>query len=239
MNVIDKIEKAPQSVTDSQVESLAREAYTAGTLVKRTGDTYLRILTARCQAKLGTVRKGPGRKAAIAKDAQLSVLEAAHEPLYAAVLRGVTTSDVADDEKLDKAERARRALARNGRSAFARQSKSVLVMYINAGGDLRALVLKDVTKGSLRAFAAPTLQTADPEAKIDRAGDAFLRVVQATARGDPHGTRAHIERYMEELQKILDELDEPDHGATTTIVGKAHARTRVGQPMLHRPAAAP
>lgn len=238
MTTIDKIEKAPQSVTDTQVEHLAREAYTAGTLVKRTGETYLRILTARCQSKLGTVRKGPGRKAAIAKDAQLTVLEEAHEKLYAAVLRGVTTPDVADEPGLEKAERSARALARNGRSAFARQSKSVLLMYINAGGDLRALTPKDVTKTSLRAFAAPTLQ-ADPEERIERSGDAFVRIVQAQARGDPHRTRAVVERYMEELQKILDELDSEDHSATTTIVGKAHARTRAGQPMLHRPAAAP
>lgn len=232
MTIIDKIEKAPQSVTDTQVEHLAREAYTAGTVVKRTGDTYLRILTARCQAKLGAVRKGPGRKAAIPKDAQLSVLEDAHEKLYAAVLRGVTTPEVADEEGLEGPERSRRSLARNARSAFARQSKSVLVMYINAGGDLRALALKEVTKTSLRAFAAPTLQPAgDP---VERSEVAFIKAVQAQARGDPDKARETIERAMEKLQLLLDGLEEEE--PETTIAGRRNIRTRVGQPQLHRAA---
>lgn len=233
MNIIDKIESSHYVANEAQLETLAHDAYKADTLVQRTGNVYLRVVVAACQAKLGPVRRGK----APSPDSQLSVLDEVHEPFYLAILRGVTTTDVAPDPKHEAAERNRRTLERSRRTTFARSAKSTLASFARNGGDIRALKVETVTKASLRAATAPA-QASETE-PITRAQDAIVRAITRQAREDPDGARAELERVMDELQKVLDSLaSEPDHASTTTIVAsRQHARTRVGTPQLHRSAA--
>lgn len=233
MNILDKIESSHYVANEAQVEGLALEAYKIGLQSTRIDGTYLRVLIAGCQAKLGPVRRGRSPSA----ESQLAVIEETHGRFYAAVLRGVTTPDIAADPTQAGPESQRRALERNRRSGFARSAKSTLAAYARAGGDVRILVVDEVTKGSLRAATAPaTLGSTD---RVSTAQRSLLAALGRQAKVDPGGTRETIEQVMEELQKVLDSLDdEGDHGATTTVASRAHARTRAGAPMLHRPVAA-
>lgn len=228
--ILDKIVSAHHVASEAQIESLALEAYKAGTIVQRIDGIYLRVLVAGCQAELGPVRRGRAPNA----EAQLAVIERIHEKFYAAVLRGVTTSDVAAEEGLETAERNRRTLERSRRSTFARTAKSTLVSFARNGGDIRGLKPDNVTKAELRATLPPgaSQETVTP---IVRAQRTLVAEITKQAKDDPGGARAELERVMDELQAVLDSLDDGHTGTTTTVAQRAHARTRAGQPvMLHR-----
>src|SRR5580658_6408341 len=177
--IIEKLESTTNVATEAQVESLASESYKAGLVVHRTDGVYLRVLVVACQAQLGPVRRGRAPNA----EAQMTVLETVHEKYYAAVLRGVTTPDVASDGKLEAIERNRRTLERNRRSNFARTARSVLAAYANGGGDIRALDPRGVTKASLREATKPS-EGSESE-PVTRAQDAIIRAITRQAREDP------------------------------------------------------
>lgn len=236
--IIHKLETNPAGATDSQVEQLAHARYTAGVEVSRTDGIYLHVLVAACQAKLGPLRRGRGPSAA----SQLSVLEGVHDRFYAAVLRGITTADVTAEDGLEAPEAQRRTLERNRRSVFARTAKATLVAYVRAGQDVRALNAKTVSKAQLRASIAPPPPSDKTAARIQRGEGVLLRAIRRQSKDDPDAARETIGRLLGEFTKVLESLDgdEPEHGATTTIVARAargHTRTRVGTPMLNRPQA--
>lgn len=238
MNVLTKLDAHPHNATDAQVEQLAHDRYTHGVQVTHTEGIYLKVIVAGCQAQLGLVRRGRAPNA----QAQMAVLEKVHERFYACVLRGVTTPDIAADDTLAQEERQRRTLARNARSAFARSTKSTLAAYARAGGDLRALDLGKVSKASLRDFVTPPPTGDKTTQQVAKGEGVLLRAIRRQARASPDTARESIERCMAELQKILDGLDDgTEPGATTTLVARGaavqgHTRTRVGTPMLNRPA---
>lgn len=242
-NIIEKLEAHPAGATEAQVEQLAHAMYTAGSQARRADSTYFRVLLIACQAKLGGPR-GRGRRPALDAQAQLTVLEATHERFYAAVLRGVTTEDVAHADGLDTAEKQRRMLERNRRSGFARSAVSTLRAFTEAGGDLRGLDAATASKSAVRAALKPEEPTDKVARQISRSEGALLRAIARQARASPDAAAGTVERLMGELQKVLDDLgtepEQPEHTATTTILGRAapHTRTRAGQPaQLHRPAA--
>lgn len=221
---------------EQRVENLARERVTSAVEVLNADVTYLSLLVDAMQAGMGKVRRGR-----YPKDAQLSVLESVHERFYAAVLRGVTTEDIAIEDGLDADEQRRRSLERNRRSAFARSAKSTVVAFITGGGDVRTLDPATVSKSALRKAVAPPEPQDRTARTLQRAHGMLLRAVQRRARGDPDAARAEVEELMDELQKILDSIGgepEPPRDATT-IVGmrppdRGSQRTRVGQPLLHK-----
>lgn len=239
--IIQKLEANPAGATDSQVEQLAQARYTSSIETTRTDGIYLHVLVAGCQGKLGPLRRGRGPSAA----SQLAVLEGVHDRFYAAVLRGITTPDVTPEDGLEPAEAQRRTLERNRRSTFARTAKATLVAYAKGGGDIRALDAKTVSKAQLRTAVGPA-PTGDKTAqRIQRGEGVLLRAIRRQARDAPATARVTVERLMDEFQKVLDGLDsdqQPEPGATTTLVSagsaRDHTRTRVGTPMLNRPAAA-
>lgn len=242
--IIEKLSSHPAGATEAQVEQLAHARYTAGSQASRADSTYFRVLLVACQSKLGGIKRGPGRRSAVDVKGQLAVLDAAHERFYAAVLRGVTTPEVAAEEGLERAERQRRMLERNARSGFARSAKSALWAYAEAGGDLRGLDPVEVTKSSLRAALAPAEPTDKVARQIGRAEGSLIRAIQRQARASPDEARGTVERLMDEFQKLIDGLSDEgaaDMGATTTVAAAgtrgAHTRTRVGTPMLNRPQA--
>lgn len=217
--------------TLAEVESLAREHYGAQTAANTGAGTYLRVLVAACQAKLGAKRRGrqPGT------EAQEAVVTAVNASYYPAVLRGVTTPDIAQDDSLGAAANRLRALERNRRSTFARSAVSTLRVFVSAGGDIRSLTAESVTKRELRAVAAP-----EPEGKtqrqIERAQGALVRALNRLARGDPGAAAKAIAGAMAALQSLkANAWTEADHGDTTTVASSPR-RTRVGVPvMVHSP----
>jgi hypothetical protein len=231
------IAKAHYVATEAQVEQLASAQYTASAQAESHNLTYLRIVVVRCQAEVGTKRRGR----ALAVDSALAVVEKATEPLYAAVLRGITTPDIVAEPGLEPAESSRRALERNRRSTFARSAKTTLVNYVRGGGDIRGLDPETVTKAGLRAAVTPPEPANRDERIMERAQGAILRAINRQARGDPAAAQAALEGVIAALQERLEAMtgEQPDHGATTTVAvpavrDRGPARTRVGVPQFHR-----
>jgi hypothetical protein len=211
--------------TGEQVEHLAHTVVSG----LRAGEVYLRILVAHMQSKLGRPRRGK-------QPPQEPVLDAVHAEQYPYVLKGVGPDEMAEEE-------------RNSLANFARSMASTVRYFIRHGGDVRGLDVGTVTKTGLRKMVTPE-DTAEPIVGGTRAERAFLRAaegvkkqVAAMARGDPDNARERLEQFMEELDKLLNDLGEGEDigGQTTTIVGanipppdRGVARTRVGVPQLHR-----
>lgn len=238
-SVLAKIENKTSIPTDSQVESLALERYTNAALISRIDNTYLGILVIASQARLGKGRRK------MDASAQTEVLESVHERFYAAVLRGVTTHDIAVEADLEPKESTRRSLERNRRSAFARSAKSTLLAYVTAGGDIRALDPNNTSKTALRKAFAPPEPANRTERQIVRSKGSLYRALARQARASPKEAREAIETAVEELQALLEQLGpeveereedeaplppQPNRRSSDT----AHARTRVGIPMLNR-----
>jgi hypothetical protein len=238
MNTLDKIASAHYVANDAQIEALAREQYASSAQVGVANSTYLRVLVAGCQAELGG-RRG---RAPVRPDAQLSVLERVHERFYAAVLRGVTTEDVAPDDTLDRAEKGRRMLERNRRSGFARSAATTLRNYVQAGGDLRALDVESTTKTALQQFvaskSAPDNQDKIGE-RVARAEKTLLTALKRMAKEDPDRAAEAMEAITERLQVALAELGPSEQvvAGTTAATSPAprHTRTRVGVPFMRLP----
>jgi len=213
------VSKNQYVMTEAQIEALAAERTTSFMLAEGFDGTYLRALVAGVQAKLGPKR---GRRPS--DDSQLGVVEAIAGPFYAAVLRGVVTSDIALDATLEAAETTRRTRERNRRSTFARTAKSTLVAWIEAGGDARGLDVATVTKGFLRAAVAAKRDEGGGTVttRIEKAQTAILAAV---AREGPEIAREHLERVIATLQAALDELPGGDHehGESTVIHAKPEA----------------
>ena len=191
--------KSKFAMSESQVEALAGEYATAAGTTARVGMTYLRVIVVACQAILGTKRRGR-----VPHEAQLEVIADVTGKYYAAVLRGVTTPDVAPDDKLDKAEQTRRARERNRRSTFARSVKSTLSSYVNAGGDLRGLEADTVTRDPLLSYVREQRGTREAAHKLERYTAAIVRLATRGARDDPSAAAADLERAIEALQFALD-----------------------------------
>lgn len=218
---------------EQRVENLARDRVTSAIIVSNTDITYLSLLVDAMQSQLGKTRRGK-----VNSLQQAQVLADVDKRFYAAVLRGVTTEDIAIEEGLEVEEQRRRSLERNRRSAFARSAKSTVSTFIGGGGDVRVLDPTTVSKVALRKAIAPP-EPADRAARqYTRAHGALLRAIARRARGDPRAARAEVEELMDELQKTLDELGvEPEAHHSTTVVGRqSPIRTRVGLPQLHRSA---
>ena len=235
--IIAKIVKAHYVIhNESEVESLAHERYASNTVVSQADGTYLRVLLVASQAQLGRPR---GRAAKFVAETQVTVLTAVNEKFYPAVLRGITTPDIAVEAGLDSKEQRRRSLERNARSAFARSAMSTLVAFVKGGGDLRGLNPEEVTKSALRAAVAPPEPQDKVERQVQRASGALLRAIGRRARDNPEAAREEVSKVMDDLQRVLDSLNgDEEHAETTTVVGvrdRGPTRTRVGSPViLHR-----
>lgn len=240
MNTLDKIAKDHYVATEAQIETLARENYTSASQVLASNATYLRVLVAGCQAALG----GKKGRAPVRAEPQLEVLEKTHERFYAAVLRGVTTDDIAQDDTQDRTERGRRQLERNRRSGFARSAATTLRNYVRGGGDLRALELETVTKSELQRFVASQSSPADKvAARAQRAEKSLVNAIKLMAKGDPDKATAELEAIVERLQLALTQLGQgPPLVARTpgeAVTAREHARTRVGVPIMRIPRGTP
>jgi hypothetical protein len=212
------------ALSEAQIETLASERTQSLVTTDKYDGTYLRAIVAGVQSLLGPKRgKSPGIQA------QLEALETVAAPYYAAVLRGVITSDIELDASLEAAEVTKRTRERTRRATFARTAKSTLVSWVSEGGDIRALEVSVVTKTELRtAVTAARSERAPTSDRIERAQATILAAV---AREGPEEARLHLAAVIGALQEVLDGLEEEEpHHDTTTI------RTRVGAVSFREPA---
>lgn len=219
--------KSQYALNESQIETLAAKRTQSLIAVDTSDGTYLRALVSATQAKTG-----PKRGRSPSDEAQLAVLEPIAVLFYAAVLRGVTTPDIAIEANMEQGDVAKRNRERNRRATFARSAKSTLVAWIKAGGDVRGIDVNTVTKTELRQSTQAATQDDGglaPESRIERATKTILATV---AREGPDLARQHLESAIEALQEALDALpadEEAEHGESTVI------RTRVGTPTFREP----
>lgn len=205
MNLITRISSAGFIATEQQIEELARDRHASRSQAEAIDTIYHKVLLAGCLAQLAPAPSGKRRRKS-AVEAQTLVLETVHQPLYAAVLRGITTPDVSPDGDITKEERKRRALARNGRSNFARSAKSTMLKFIEAGNDLRSLDVATVTKDALRAAVVPAETGDREEVRAKRAERSLLRSIARVEKVDPHTARTRLETIVGELQTRLEAM---------------------------------
>jgi hypothetical protein len=209
MTILDTIEKKHYVATEHDVEQLAASHFNSDVLTKRSDGQYLRILVAAMKSQFGNGRSARRKLSPADTETYRAFLTETHGKLYAAVLRGVTTPDCADDEVLAADERRQRAAVRNGRAGFARSSASTLQSFLKAGGDVRTLDVNTVTKGALRAAVAATKEP-DIAPEATAAGAALRRLerdIGALVEVNHDAGRELVEEAMERLQAILDQLD--------------------------------
>lgn len=226
MSTIDQIiAKAHYVATDPQVEQLAARHWENASATEVANATFLRITVARVHSLVGTTRRK------LPEQSALEALENAYLPLYEAVLRGVVTTDIADNPKLERRERQLRALERNRRSAFARSTKATLVAYVKAGGDVRTLDVDTVTKGALRKFVADEREPTTPLERFQRARAQMLKALIDMAKENPAQAGTALDEALRELHdQVGTWKPQPSNGAAA----KRAARTRVGTPLVRQ-----
>lgn len=208
--------KNPYEMTEKQIEALASERTQGLVATDALDGTYLRVLVNACQEKLGVKR---GRRPNTST--QLATLATVAVSYYEAVMRGVTSPDIAPDASLEPAEATRRMRERNRRGTFARTAKSTLVGWIGEGGDLRAINVDTVTKTELRASTLVARENRAPTgSKLERAQQAIL---DAVAKETPEDAREHLQSVIEAMQGALDALDGDGKQESTAIRPRPHA----------------
>lgn len=228
--VVEALAKSHFIATDDQVEVLARMNVSGIQTLENVGGSYLKVLVAGLQ-KAGKPA-GRGRKIGEILDA----LGQVHERFYAAVLRGITTPDVADDETLDKELRTARSLERNRRSNFARSAKSLVNKFIDSGGDIFTLNASTVTKSELQAFVLSMRQRSQASGVTleHKAQLAMTRVEEAArelADDDKDAAVAMVSETMAKLTNLLSELGR-DFTTKTLVAVKEHRPLKLGEGMF-------
>lgn len=198
--LLHSIETRGYAATDNEVIALAGSVATG---IAATG-TYLRVLVAAIQARLG----GRRRRASPSVDV-LGALEAEHARLYSLVLAGVGPAD------LDMQERNRRA-------TFARTAASTVRAFIKGNGDVVNLVPAEVTKNQLRKAVAPPEVGNRIARRAQRAFESLLRAVSRYIERDPDTAAPFIENCIQSLEEHLQEqepggAEQHQHGTTTVI----------------------
>lgn len=217
------MKKSIYALTLEQIEFLASENLTAQATTSRVGTTYLRVLVLDVQGQIGARARGRPLRA----QSQLDALEVTTGKFYEAVLRGITTDDVRPDVTASRDEQRRRAFERNRRSAFARVSKSVLVGFIKAGGDMRTLDPETVTRDPLALYARQARGVSESGHQLERVAARAIRIARASARVDVDAARTELAALIAALQVAHDELsiDESQPTATQVIRTRpVHAR---------------
>ncbi len=206
--VLARLAAANWVATEEDVTQLAT-VVTQGT---EANGSYLKVVLAECQAKLGPVR---ARARPMTVEAMAQVVDNAHARFYPAVLAGVGPSD------LGTAERARRA-------TFARTAKSTIMAAVRAAVDIRTLPVDTVTKRQLRELAkagtAPPGPEPSPEAvpiakTVQRAERMLINALTALEAEDHAAAVLAMGRIVDALDKIVSFEEATEATTTGTIVG--------------------
>lgn len=182
MSIVSKIINAGYKATGAQVETLARSVVHG----EQADGTYLKVLVAAVQKALASGRKR------LRKGGQLKAVSEVHAKFYPHVQKGVGGASVKE---------------RNRRSTFARTAASALRSFVQAGGDIRKLVVADVRKAKLLATGQAVPTGTRIERALRKSGDVVLRTAQRLAADDPKRAKATVTKLITELQGIVDGLD--------------------------------
>lgn len=187
-NPLAAIEAAGYAYVPAEtITALARLSASGDAIVGRVGGVYLRVLVAEAKRAAGNdmrpVALGAAMTATQRQRVDRDAVDTANAPLYAAVMDGVTTADVAYDHTLATADNRARALERNRRSNFARTAVSTLRTWLRTGGALNALDVATVTKAGLTAdiVAARALDRTVAGATVASGTDAVAAALKAGA----------------------------------------------------------
>lgn len=191
MNIVQTIERVNYAASETQVETLAH----AVALGRRCESTYLRVLVAHCH------KEAPGRRK-MSADAQEEIIDAVHARLYPAVQRGVQANGMGSDE-MPQAEINRRA-------TFARSSASELRSYVQRGGDLRALVVGELTRQTLRKFGRKVPTGTRAERALANGAETIRKAFERIAKNDAEGARAKLEAIIADLQAMVEDIEGED-----------------------------
>lgn len=183
-----------------EIRTLARQTVDGRRQITTARGAYFRALVETAQAELGG--KGSGQ------DAQITVVKSVHRRFYPIVEEATTTPDIVRNDKLQKAERRRRALERNRRTNFARSAYGTIRRWLRAEGhDLMTLDAHKVTKSQLLSEAPPARKhTLTPERVRARAGKltgALLTYTRQIAKMDQGQAAAVANEAIEQLVKLL------------------------------------
>lgn len=203
--------------TDDDIKALARTHLQADKAGKEAKNAYLRTVVAAIQVELGTQpRKAPARGkrrklTAAVREQQAEALDRVHKHHYALVLEGITTPDVADNEKLPAEERTNRSLERNARSNFARTVKHVISKYIEAGGDITLLVVPTLQKSALDEAGSAGADVTDTKERlklrIDKDAKRIENTVKELLEEDPRAAHMALEATIMRLGSLLPSFD--------------------------------
>ncbi len=153
MSTLQNIQKANYRVDENDVETLAREYVASQQSLAGSRTTYFRILLANVQVALAGKPALRSRASSPLTEEQitqhLAAFEEVNTKLYAAVVRGSITSDIADVPNLSTDEANRRASERNRRNNYARSAASTIRAYMRAGHDVTRISVLNATKNSM------------------------------------------------------------------------------------------
>lgn len=221
--VLDQLIKSHFMATDEQIETLARLNLTSIQGLDNVRGAYLKAVVSGVQRAAK-----PGKRPA----SQIAeVLDTVHERYYAAVLRGVVSKEIADEEGLSQEEKTFRSLERNRRSNFARTAKNTVANFIKAGGDIFTLDAMTVTKTELHAFAVSvksraTGGTATPEHKAVLASSRLEEAARELADDDKDKAIQTVQEAMARLANLLTELG-IESTTRTTVAVRDHKMLRL------------
>ena len=197
--LLDLIVSSGYEATEQQVEQLARANISAVHTCDQISGSYFKILLVACQSALKPKHQGKRLDA-------MAAITNTEAPLYAAVLRGITTLDVASDPAVDSAERSRRALERNRRSAFARSAKSLIVNFVRAGGEMRR-VDPSISKEQMRQMTIDLKPETDSQDRLNEfissQGDTLKRAIIRLAKLDQEDAIAATQGMLSSLTSVL------------------------------------
>lgn len=208
-DIAEEARRANYRVVPQQLETLARQHYVHGDKLIKLEGTYLKCLVAAV-------------KELAAGDNVLTVLEAVHAEYMPYLEKGVTTADVADDERKPRQERRLRRHEVHRRLTFARTSKADLKAYLTAGGPMEDLDPATVSRSQLRKFVSKkrekpnidpsTLSTETEKAQelevaVLTSFERMTKVIETIARIDEEDAEAALQ-IIQVLQDKLGALSE-------------------------------
>lgn len=224
MNLLTQIENAHYIATPETIEKLAATRFDSQALADRAQGAYFRVLLASVQRAVAgkpTLRARRGKIAPLTAPeiaVHLETFEKVNADLYAAVIRGSVTADVADSESLKADERRERSLARNRRTNYARTAASAIRGYIRAGNDVTRIPVGTATKGSLLRSGADATNTS-PQSKLERAASRLLKQLETFGTDDAAAAREVLQSTLARSADMLAKLG----GKTTTKPDRAMA----------------
>jgi hypothetical protein len=211
--IVDEIREANYLATEAQIEQLAASyVETAGVFGSIT-TSYFKALIAGCQKVLGKGRK----KYPNFKGTQLQTLEAIAKPYYDAVVRGVTTDDMAL-VGADELELKRRRNEIHRRCVFARTAKSTIFTFMNTGGDIRTVDLHDISKDKMRKIINETRGVTTWDKQVETHRSRIEDICRKLAKNNPGEAREILESVLSHIQGVLDNLPVGGHEVQENVV---------------------